>query len=351
MKKRGAILATLICLLFIVSCRDKVFEFTEVDGGYIVSGYTGDKTEIIIPSKYDGQSVVGIGKNAFYNNQELKAVKLPNTITYIESGAFYSCYDLESINLPKSVERIEAGAFEGCEFINYERVGGCNYIDGWLISLYDKDQTTIDVRDGTTGIYGYAFFENKKIKEVKLPDTLKYIGEKAFKNCSSLEKINLPDSVRTLSSDALYGCDSLKYEVVGGANYINNWLISRQDESLGELNVREGTVGIYSYAFYDSYMLVKITIPSSVKVIGDNAFFNCMYVKELTIAEGVEEIGMYAFYKCIKIKPINIPASVKKIGTGAFVNCRSEINCAVPSQPEGYQEGWSGSLRVNYGAK
>ena len=163
MKKIVAILATLICLLFIVSCRDKGIEYTEVDGGYIVSGYTGDKTEIKIPSKHDGKSVIGIGKNAFYNNQELKAVKLPNTITYIESGAFYSCYDLESINLPKSVERIEAGAFEGCEFINYERVGGCNYIDGWLISLYDKDQTTIDVRDGTTGIYGYAFFENNVI--------------------------------------------------------------------------------------------------------------------------------------------------------------------------------------------
>ncbi len=351
MKRIISIIAIAICLLFIVSCKDKGIEYSKVDGGYEVSSYSGEKTEIKIPSKHEGESVIGIGEKAFFNKQEIKKIELPSTITYIEAEAFYNCYDLENINLPKSLERIEAKAFDGCSFILFDKEGGCNYLDNWLFSVYDENQTTIDVRSGTVGIYGYAFFENKKIKEIKLPDTIEYIGEKAFKNCSSLEKINLPDSIKTIGNDALFGCDSLKYEVVNGANYINNWLISREDLELESLVVRDGTVGIYDYAFYDSYMLISITIPASVRTIGNGAFFNCMYVRELSIAEGVEEIGMYAFYKCIKIKPISIPASVTKIGTGAFSNCRSEINCAVASQPKGYEEGWNGSLRVNYGVK
>lgn len=350
MKKIIAILAVLVCLLFIVSCKDKGIEYTAVEGGYIVSGYSGDREEIKIPSKHEGESVIGIGEKAFYGIEGIREVSLPESITYIGAEAFYGCFDLESINLPKSVERVETGAFDGCSFINFDRVGGCNYIDGWLISLYDKDQTTIDVREGTVGIYSYAFYENKKIKEIKLPKTVKYIGERAFKNCSNLEKLNLPDSVRTINDDALFGCNKLKFEVVDGANYINNWLISRENLDLEVLNVREGTVGIYDYAFYESFMLTKIVIPSSVKVIGNNAFFNCMYVRELVISEGVEEIGMYAFYKCIKIKPINIPLSVTKIGAGAFSNCRSDIYCKAPAKPEGYEDGWNGSMDVHYGS-
>ena len=96
-------------------------------------------------------------------------------------------------------------------------------------------------------------------------------------------------------------------------------------------------------------MLISVTIPSSVKVIGENAFFNCMYIRELNIAEGVEEIGMYAFFKCIKIKPITIPASVTKIGAGAFNNCRGTIDCKAKSEPSGYEKGWNGDLTVNYG--
>ena len=79
------------------------------------------------------------------------------------------------------------------------------------------------------------------------------------------------------SSDTLKSHAALKETPDYGANYINNWLISRQDLEIENLVVRDGTVGIYGYAFYDSYMLISVTIPSSVKVIGENAFFNCMY--------------------------------------------------------------------------
>ena len=349
MKKIISVLAVVFCLALLISCKDKGIEYTQVEGGYEVSGYVGDKTEIKIPRKYEGEPVIGIGEGAFYNCKEIQEIKLPKTITYIGEEAFYNCFDLQTINMPASVVKMGKGAFSGCTFIDYERVGGCNYLGSWLISLYDENQTTIDVRDGTVGICDYAFYENKKIKTIKLPETVKTIGEKSFKNCSSLENLNLPDSVRTIGNDALYGCINLKFEVVDGANYINNWLISRQDLEIENLVVRDGTVGIYGYAFYDSYMLISVTIPSSVKVIGENAFFNCMYIKELNIAEGVEEIGMYAFFKCIKIKPITIPASVTKIGTGAFSNCRGTIDCKAQSEPAGYEKGWNGELTVNYG--
>ncbi|RBI34057.1 leucine-rich repeat domain-containing protein, partial [Metamycoplasma hominis] len=57
----------------------------------------------------------------------------------------------------------------------------------------------------------------------------------------------------------------------------------------------------------------SITIPSSVKEIGERAFFGCQNLNEVILNEGLEKIGDYAF-RYAKILFITIPGSVKEIG-------------------------------------
>ncbi|RBI34029.1 hypothetical protein DRZ74_01315 [Metamycoplasma hominis] len=66
----------------------------------------------------------------------------------------------------------------------------------------------------------------------------------------------------------------------------------------------------------------KVTIPDSVKEIGDYSFYGCKNLKEVFLNEGLEEIGARAF-KYTKIESITIPDSVKEIGKGAFSNCKN----------------------------
>ncbi|RAW47460.1 leucine-rich repeat domain-containing protein, partial [Metamycoplasma hominis] len=63
-----------------------------------------------------------------------------------------------------------------------------------------------------------------------------------------------------------------------------------------------------------------VTIPSSVKEIGESAFSGCKYLKEVTLNEGLEKIGAEAFERT-NIESITIPGLVKEIGERAFYGC------------------------------
>ncbi|RAW47479.1 hypothetical protein DQW92_01280, partial [Metamycoplasma hominis] len=64
----------------------------------------------------------------------------------------------------------------------------------------------------------------------------------------------------------------------------------------------------------------KVTIPGLVKKIGERAFYGCIYLWEVILNEGLEKIGAEAF-RDTNIKSITIPGSVKEIGERAFSGC------------------------------
>lgn len=56
-----------------------------------------------------------------------------------------------------------------------------------------------------------------------------------------------------------------------------------------------------------------MSIPSTVKKIGRQAFQRCYVLDDVVIPEGVEEIGDRAFTFCVLLKSVTLPRSVKKI--------------------------------------
>lgn len=59
------------------------FEFTETDGGIVVTKYVGSLTEFAVPAKLDGKPVVEIGSEAFCGRGDLTRVALPDTVAKI----------------------------------------------------------------------------------------------------------------------------------------------------------------------------------------------------------------------------------------------------------------------------
>jgi hypothetical protein len=76
--------------------------------------------------------------------------------------------------------------------------------------------------------------------------------------------------------------------------------------------------------------LTSVTIPGSVKGIGNEAFEDCTNLTDVTMAKGVATIGDYAFYDCTNLTDATIPDSVVSIGDGAFEDCESLIRVAIP---------------------
>ncbi|MCB6615941.1 leucine-rich repeat protein [Ruminococcus sp. 210702-SL.1.03] len=76
--------------------------------------------------------------------------------------------------------------------------------------------------------------------------------------------------------------------------------------------------GIFSPLNGGNKTIKKITVPASVKTIGEEAFACADALEEVYIEDGVTEIGNSAFASCINLKKITIPKSVTKIGDYAF---------------------------------
>lgn len=86
--------------------------------------------------------------------------------------------------------------------------------------------------------------------------------------------------------------------------------------------IPEGVETIRSKAFYKCYDLTEITLPSTLKVIEEKAFFRCN-LKTLTLPDGLERIGKDAFSFCSAVEKVTVPASVTQIDEYAFFSCTS----------------------------
>ena len=90
---------------------------------------------------------------------------------------------------------------------------------------------------------------------------------------------------------------------------------------LTNLTLSEGVAIIGDYAFYNCSGLTSATIPGSVKSIGVNAFYDCSGLTSVTIGNGVTSIGDGAFFYCSGLTSVTIPNSVISIGNSAFYDC------------------------------
>lgn len=71
-------------------------------------------------------------------------------------------------------------------------------------------------------------------------------------------------------------------------------------------------------AFYGCYSLSKVTIPDSVREIGNYAFYGCKNLREAVLPESVMHIGDRAFAMCSMLTELNIPSGIDTIGDSAF---------------------------------
>ncbi|MBQ8711069.1 MAG: leucine-rich repeat domain-containing protein [Bacteroidaceae bacterium] len=95
-----------------------------------------------------------------------------------------------------------------------------------------------------------------------------------------------------------------------------------------ELSSTDKTAEVTSPAFEEGVTDIELVIPDKVSYdgvtyqvtkIGESAFYGCWDVTSITLPSSIKEIGNFAFQDC-QIESINLPAGLKKIGNCAFRN-------------------------------
>lgn len=167
---------------------------------------------IIIPAAIDGKKVVSIGREAFRDCSNLKAVKLEPGITEIAENAFFNCVNLEMLEVPDTVKKIGTNAVKNTAWQRKASSSGYIAINNILLEVLDNKEVYA-VPAGITRIASGVFYSNKYVKEIILPESVTHIESYAFAGCDSLVKINIPQEVTVIEYGAFSGCSSLSVEV------------------------------------------------------------------------------------------------------------------------------------------
>ena len=334
-----------------------------------------------IPEYIDGYKVVAIADEAFAYSY-IYEVTVPGTVRYIGARAFKGSV-LDKIYIPSSVEYIGDGAFCGCGFSDpwmaitldtanpYYKFENRNLYTADMSTLVyfgDLDKSSFEVPEGVTRIGGYAFADADNLISITLPEGLLEIGECAFWN-TGLAQITIPSTVVKIENRAINGMVAeialpRDLEQIGervltagkvvtldpeNKNFkIENDALLSMDGSVfyqyignGEssYSIPSGVEKISAYAFgrKSNDMIVpgtkidEIIIPESVREIGDNAFYYCMWLDSVTIPEGVVKLGKTCFYSCISLETVYIPSTLDFSLTDGGIQA---VFCGVDNAPE-----------------
>lgn len=138
-----------------------------------------------------GKNLVYVGEDAFNGCTNLKTMIIPNLENYCNicfedfTGPIF--YAKELIiegkpfdgNLTVSGRRVRRGAFTGCKLLTKLDIGSRVEIENHAFSdCYNLSEVTID--EGVTTIGDSAFYNNKSLTRIFIPDSVVSFGRKIF---------------------------------------------------------------------------------------------------------------------------------------------------------------------------
>ena len=305
----------------IIEAEDGCIYFIMSGEAYLVA-YEGTATEITVPAKINGYSVVSV-LDAFRNNDKIKTVTLPEGLLIIGAYAFYDCDALTTVNLPESLTSIGDYAFYDCGYLksdivisaNVKNIGNCAF-------YYCRYVKNLTLSSGIETIGNFAFYCCYSIEQLTIPSSVKSIGNYAFDSCSSLSTLTISDGVTSIDYNAFSNSGIVSVVIPGSLKNISNYMFANC-KSLETVVISDGVEKIGYYAFEKCSSLKTLVIAPSVTVIGAYSFSGCSALSSVVIPNGVSIIEARAFLDCKGLTEILIPQSVIGIGYAAFSGCTS----------------------------
>ena len=213
---------------------------------------------------------------------------------------------------------------------NTVKVGDNNNISGDVVIpetvVHDQKNYTV------TAIGSSAFYCERQIVSVTIPESVLSIGGTAFGRCSGLTSVTIPNSVTSIGYSAFDGCQNLQSVTLPDSLDVLEPYIFRSCVSLEHIELPESLKSIGKGAFADCTGLTSFAWPASITVIQGETFRGCTGLRGMAFPESVTEIGYDAFSGCTGLTSVALPASIAVIKDKAFSGCSSLEEISFPDR-------------------
>ena len=181
-------------------------------------------------------------------------------------------------------------------------------------------------------INDYAFENCARLKCVRFIDTAIEIASNAFDNCESLETVIVPPVTSDLRRLQYRNVFSKFRNVEIHAMPVES-IVRKKRMEKSKISDFDGLARKWSEMHDDDNPLLVIeersgrrllVLPPGTKEMPENAFADAQWFDEIIWPEGLEKIGDHAFARCNLYHDLYLPEGLKEIGRGAFESC--EVN-------------------------
>lgn len=236
-----------------------------------------------------------IGEGAL-STSKIVSVAIPETVVRIDDYAFAGCQKLESIAIPSSVETIGRGAFADCTALESADLGSAP------ADMADR------LFDGCSGL-----------KTIVMPLRLATIGDNAFRGTVSLADLSFAGTLRSVGASAFYGSgiESADFSKCRNLTSIGDFAFAGC-ESLASVKLG-GAPQLGVGVFFGDAALAAFVLPQSITVIPAFTFKGGISLPaDGILHDAVTEIGDYALTGWVQVSELTLPTSLRSIGDNAM---------------------------------